>query len=142
MHQGECGQAPNKAKQLTPDIHYYAGDWSQMDSLLSIFDPGPLDEIGISKGTQNGVSQEAECLQEGSNQDVIEKHDSTNPNTSLPKRHVRKLSSSRACERATDDAGALEGGYDVILMSETVYSVAALPKLYALIMKVFQIYMP
>jgi hypothetical protein len=47
----------------------------------------------------------------------------------------RRMSGSRACERGNSDS-AQEGGYDIILMSDTVYSMASLPKLYGLIKKV------
>lgn len=50
---------------------------------------------------------------------------------------ARKLSGSRACERGHTNS-AQEGGYDIVLMSETVYSLASLPKLYELLKKVSQ----
>lgn len=57
--------------------------------------------------------------------------------TCTPKAKVRSRShsGSRACDRATDN-GEGEGGYDIILMSETVYNLSSLPKLYSLIKKV------
>lgn len=50
-------------------------------------------------------------------------------------RRSRKLSGSRAWERA-NDADNGEGGYDVILLTELPYSVPSLKKLYGLIKKV------
>lgn len=55
--------------------------------------------------------------------------------TSSRNRLARKLSGSQACDRGHTNT-AQEGGYDIILMSETVYSLASLPKLYELIKKV------
>ncbi|CAN0876533.1 hypothetical protein LINGRAHAP2_LOCUS11362 [Linum grandiflorum] len=49
-------------------------------------------------------------------------------------RRSRKLSGSRAWERANDKDNG-EGGYDVILMTDISYSVTPLKKLYALIKK-------
>jgi hypothetical protein len=122
-------------KQLAPDIHYYAGDWSKMEGFLSVFNPELLNEIGPD--SHDGVCQVGgESLQEGSAESTVEKHNDSNMDRGLKKRHARKLSSSRACERAIDDVDASEGGYDIILMSETVYSIATLPKLYALVKKV------
>jgi hypothetical protein len=133
QHQGESGL--NRVKQLAPDIHYYAGDWSNMEGLLSVFNPELLNEVGPDSG--DGVCQVGgESLQEGLAESMVEKHNDSNTDQALKKRHARKLSSSRACERAIDDVDASEGGYDIILMSETVYSIAALPKLYALVKKV------
>ena len=51
-------------------------------------------------------------------------------------RRSRKLSGSRAWERANESDQGGECGYDVILMTEIPYSVTSLKKLYSLIKKV------
>lgn len=51
-------------------------------------------------------------------------------------RRSRKLSGSRAWERANETDQGGECGYDVILMTEIPYSVTSLKKLYSLIKKV------
>ena len=51
-------------------------------------------------------------------------------------RRSRKLSGSRAWERANGSDQGGECGYDVILMTEIPYSVTSLKKLYSLIKKV------
>ncbi|CAM6077530.1 unnamed protein product [Sphagnum tenellum] len=73
--------ANNKRISIAPDLHYYAGDWGEVHTLLS-------------------------------------------------RRPDRK-------SRAPTQQGK-RGGYDIILMSETVYSMASLPKLYELIKKCLQ----
>lgn len=50
-------------------------------------------------------------------------------------RRSRKLSGSRAWERANETGQEGEYGYDVILMTEIPYSITSLKKLYSLIKK-------
>ena len=67
--------------------------------------------------------------------DGCSSHDGSLTGHEFSSRRSRKLSGSRAWERASEmDSG--EGGYDVILMTEIPYSVTSLKKLYALIKKV------
>jgi hypothetical protein len=53
---------------------------------------------------------------------------------------TRKLSGSRACERG-NDMDPLEGGYDIILKIETVYSLVSMRNLYGLIKKCLRLLM-
>ncbi|MCO5595036.1 hypothetical protein L7F22_049073 [Adiantum nelumboides] len=117
------------SQQLRPELHYYAGHWSGMDSVLSVVRQdhytdsacqcdrsGSADNLSTGKGSQIDYNQEIH-LQSRSLKGI--KH--------LP-------SSSRACERG-NLSGSLEGGYDIILMSETVHAGLTLPTLYSLVVK-------
>lgn len=131
--QSDCGQT-KKPKQLSPDVHYYAGDWEQLDNLLSVVGP---EQSGLTDGGGNREAdfcfQDGVFLQDSLDQEPSEKHSNSEFSRESVKR-TRNLSGSRACERGSD-ASVFERGYDIILMSETVYSIASLPKLYALIKK-------
>ncbi|KAI5074870.1 hypothetical protein GOP47_0010831 [Adiantum capillus-veneris] len=129
----DSGQPPTKAKQLSPDVHFYAGDWEDMSNFLSVVWSEPDEQAVEDMG--KGDLLEGDSLQENLIQDTSGKHDNSKPSKKFIKKHTRKLSGSRACEKGTDDAGILEGGYDIILMSETVYSMSSLPRLLALIKK-------
>lgn len=132
-HGSESGQTPTKAKQLSPDVHFYSGDWEDMTNLLSIVWSEPNEQA--EKDTGMGDNPEGDGLQDSLIQDSSGKLSSSKSSKGIVKKHSRKLSGSRACEKGTDDAGILEGGYDIILMSETVYSMSSLHKLLALIKK-------
>ncbi|KAL5998092.1 hypothetical protein ACLOJK_009027 [Asimina triloba] len=109
---------------LSPDVHFYAGDWEELHTVLSVV---RMDGFEGTHGMSLSFSEED--FNDGcSSQDGSAiGHDSSS-------RRSRKLSGSRAWERASEtDPG--EGGYDVILMSEIPYSVTSLRKLYSLIKK-------
>ncbi|KAL2651231.1 hypothetical protein R1flu_019359 [Riccia fluitans] len=120
----------SKSGQFTHDIHYYAGDWGSIHELLST-----VGEVDISD-----CSSEEDSVQVSTAGKVEQEVGPDNQNESQYSLGARALRSrrlsrsSRACEQGSDEA-ALEGGYDIIMMSETVYSVASLPKLYQLIKK-------
>ena len=103
----DAGQTNKKISKLVePEVRYYAGSWGEMEKMLSV------------------VKLDGEIL--------------TCANDELEGGYAtkRKLQSgTRACDRG-DPSRSLEGGYDIILMSEAVYSLLSLPKLYDLIMKV------
>lgn len=110
---------------LTPSVHFYAGDWEELPTVLSV-----VRGDGFEAPTGMSLSFSEEDFMDGcSSQDgSIIGHESSS-------RRSRKLSGSRAWERASEtDQG--EGGYDVILMAEIPYSLNSLKKLYALIKKV------
>lgn len=129
------GFAANKGLIATPDIHYFAGDWSDVHDVLSVVrcaSPGNGDHGNV--GTFDFMFNESDLYEpepESSNNEVK----SGLSRTSSRNRLARKLSGSQACERGHTNT-AQEGGYDIIVMSETVYSLASLPKLYELIKKV------
>uniref|UniRef100_A0A7I4EGT9 protein-histidine N-methyltransferase n=1 Tax=Physcomitrium patens TaxID=3218 RepID=A0A7I4EGT9_PHYPA len=114
-----------------PDVHYYAGDWSDVHNVLSAVrvSPGTTD-IG-DEGAFNFMFTESE-LYEPVQETEIRSGGLTR--TGSRNRLARKLSGSQACDRGHTNT-TQEGGYDIILMSETVYSLTSLPKLYELIKK-------
>ncbi|XP_010930203.1 uncharacterized protein [Elaeis guineensis] len=121
--QPESPLTPSR-QQLSPDVHFYAGDWEELHTVLSVvqmdgFEPAPGTSLSFSEDDfMDGCSS-----QDGS----ITGHDPSS-------RRSRKLSGSRAWERANEtDTG--DGGYDIILITEIPYSVSSLRKLYALIAK-------
>jgi hypothetical protein len=95
--------------QVELEVRYYAGNWGEMERMLSV--------VRLEGTTRTFTSDDDELDGEC----VITK---------------RKLQSgARACERG-DPTRISEGGYDVILMSETVNAFDSLPALYNLILKV------
>ncbi|KAJ0977167.1 hypothetical protein J5N97_012641 [Dioscorea zingiberensis] len=118
------GQLTPTRHQLTPDVHFYAGEWEELHSVLSVvqrdgFEPAARVSIGFSEEDfMDGYSS-----QDGS----VIGHESSS-------RRSRKLSGSRAWERASEtDTG--DCGYDIILITEIPHSVNTLRKLYSLITK-------
>ncbi|KAF2300193.1 hypothetical protein GH714_010583 [Hevea brasiliensis] len=109
---------------LSPSVHFYAGDWEELPSVLSVV---RNDAFEVTTGMSLSFSEE-DFMDGCSSVDgsIIVQETSS--------RRSRKLSGSRAWERASEiDHG--EGGYDVILMTDIPYSVTSLKKLYALIKK-------
>lgn len=130
------GIAANKGLIVTPDIHYYAGDWADVHDVLSVVrcdSPGNGNNGDI--GAFNFMFNESELYEPVPESGNNEVKSGGLSRTSSRNRLARKLSGSQACERGHTNT-AQEGGYDIILMSETVYSLASLPKLYELIKKV------
>lgn len=123
---------PTRTTTLSPDVHFYAGDWGDMHTLLSVVGQDHLgacdinlnfseDDLFLDRSLSNnssGVNQETQ-IDSSHGQQIT---------------RTRKLSGSRACERA-NDMDPSEGGYDIILMAETVYSLVSMRKLYGLIKK-------
>lgn len=132
----DFGQIPTRSKELSPDVHYYAGDWEDMDTLLSVVgqeQPGLADEGDCREAEGSFSLHEVDLSKDSISQYSLVKEGNCMLNRESVK-YSRKLPGTRACERGSDDS-VLDGGYDIILMSETVYSIASLPKLYALIKK-------
>uniref|UniRef100_A0A5B7AZ53 Histidine protein methyltransferase 1 n=1 Tax=Davidia involucrata TaxID=16924 RepID=A0A5B7AZ53_DAVIN len=126
--QPESPLTPSR-QTLAPVVHFYAGDWEELPTVLSI-----VRNDGLEVPTGMSLSFSEEDFMDGcSSQDgSIIGHESSS-------RRSRKLSGSRAWERASEaDQG--EGGYDVILMTEIPYSVTSLKKLYGLIKKCLRRY--
>ncbi|EEF28265.1 uncharacterized protein LOC8266395 [Ricinus communis] len=109
---------------LSPSVHFYAGDWEELPTVLSIVRNDALEATpGMSLSFSEEDFMDGCSSQDGS---IVGQETSS--------RRSRKLSGSRAWERANEtDHG--EGGYDVILMTDIPYSVTSLKKLYALIKK-------
>ncbi|KAM0940654.1 putative protein-histidine N-methyltransferase [Dioscorea sansibarensis] len=122
--QPESPLTPSR-QQLAPEVHFYAGDWEELHTVLSVvqkdsFEPVPVMSLSFSEED----FMDACSSQDGS----VVGHDSSS------RRRSRKLSGSRAWERASEtDLG--DCGYDIILITEIPYSVSSLRKLYSLITK-------
>lgn len=109
---------------IAPTVNFYAGEWEELPTVLSVVGN---DGCEMPRGMSLSLSEE-DLMDGFSSQDG-----SFLVNESSSSRRSRKLSGSRAWERASDaDQG---GGYDVILMTEIPYSLASLKKLYLLIKK-------
>eukprot|EP00250_Pteridium_aquilinum_P000884 c11065_g1_i1 orf=288-1379(+) len=129
----DAGQVAAKtSQQLRPELHYYAGDWSGMDSVLSLARRDDTDSTcecdDIEASRRSEGDSTASSIRQGESDASVRKSCGSLTTSK------RMLSGSRACERG-NVSGSLEGGYDIILMSETVYAAISLPKLYNLIMK-------
>lgn len=120
------GPVTPSRQPLAPSVHFYAGDWEELPTVLSVVRPDVCEATpGFSL-----------CFSEDDFNDGCSSQDGsiTGQEPAAKPRRSRKLSGSRAWERASEaDHG--EGGYDVILMTEIPCSVTSLKKLYALIKK-------
>ncbi|KAJ8755506.1 hypothetical protein K2173_019304 [Erythroxylum novogranatense] len=108
---------------LSPSVHFYAGDWEELPTVLSIV---RNESSEVTPGMSLSFSEE-DFMEGCSSQDgsIIGQEP--------PSRRSRKLSGSQAWERANEtDHG---GGYDVILITDIPYSMTSLKKLYSLIKK-------
>lgn len=112
---------------LAPSVHFYAGDWEELPTVLSVVRNDACEATpGMSLCFSEDDLNDGCSSQDGS---ITGQESSTKP------RRSRKLSGSRAWERASEtDHG--EGGYDVVLMTEIPFSATSMKKLYALIKKV------
>ncbi|KAH9561586.1 hypothetical protein CY35_05G029600 [Sphagnum magellanicum] len=144
--------ANNKRISIAPDLHYYAGDWGEVHTLLSVaqssaspqMDPmknGGLENFSCTHGSDLLTTQQDEQDVHNNDKSNTASGNSSDSSTSSD---TKRLSSSCTCERGPDRKSRAPtrqgkgGGYDIILMSETVYSMASLPKLYELIKKCLQ----
>ncbi|KAJ6959203.1 hypothetical protein NC653_037495 [Populus alba x Populus x berolinensis] len=111
-------------QMLAPSVHFYAGEWEELPTVLSIV---RSETFEVTTGLSLSFSEE-DFMDGCSSQDgsIIGKETSS--------RRSRKLLGSRAWERASE-TGHGEGGYDVILMTDIPHSVSSLKKLYTLIKK-------
>ncbi|XP_008791776.1 histidine protein methyltransferase 1 homolog [Phoenix dactylifera] len=121
--QPESPLTPSR-QQLSPDIHFYAGDWEELHTVLSVMH---MDGFELAPGANLSFSED-DFMDGCSSQDgSITGHEPSS-------RRSRKLSGSRAWERA-NETNTGDGGYDIILITEIPYSVSSVRKLYALITK-------
>uniref|UniRef100_A0A1D1Z4P4 Histidine protein methyltransferase 1 n=1 Tax=Anthurium amnicola TaxID=1678845 RepID=A0A1D1Z4P4_9ARAE len=121
--QPESPLTPSR-QALAPEVHFYAGDWEELYTVLSVVQTDGFEAVpGMNLSFSEEDFMDGCSSQDGS---VIGLDSSS--------RRSRKLSGSRAWERATDtDSG--DGGYDVTLITEIPYSANSLRRLYALIKK-------
>ncbi|KAI4370404.1 hypothetical protein MLD38_018759 [Melastoma candidum] len=121
--QPETPLTPSR-QALSPSVHFYAGDWDELHSVLSIV---RNDSFEANAGLNF-------CFSEEESVDGCSSHEGSIVGHDFSSRRSRKLSGSRAWERASEaDKG--EGGYDVVLMADLPYSPASLKKLYPLLKK-------
>ncbi|KAL9233214.1 hypothetical protein vseg_008238 [Gypsophila vaccaria] len=117
------GHLTPSRQPLAPSVRFYAGDWEELPTVLSVTKIEITPRVSV-------------CLSEDDFNDACSSQDGsiTGLDSSARPRRSRKLSGSRAWERASEaDHG--EGGYDVILISDIPFSVTSLKKIYALIKK-------
>ncbi|KAL5990955.1 hypothetical protein ACLOJK_011861 [Asimina triloba] len=128
VHEQQCQQpeGPLTPSRLlfAPDVHFYAGHWEELHTILSVVQKDGLD-------LTHGFSQ---CLSEEDFTDGCSSQDDSIIGQESSYRRSRKFSGSRAWESASETDQS-EGGYDVILMADIPCSVTSLKKLYALIKK-------
>lgn len=120
--QPESSLTPSRLT-ISPMVHFYAGEWEELATVLSVVE----NDLELPKATNLSFSEE-DFMDGCSSQDgsIIGQETSS--------RRSRKLSGSRVWERASE-SDQVEGGYDVILMTDIPYSATSLKKLYALIKK-------
>uniref|UniRef100_A0ACD5UST4 Uncharacterized protein n=1 Tax=Avena sativa TaxID=4498 RepID=A0ACD5UST4_AVESA len=104
---------------LAPIVHFYAGEWDELPTILSVV-PTTAPPTNLS-------------FSEDDFMDGSSSYDGSSIVGQDPRRS-RKLSGSRAWERATETDPA-DGGYDVILIPEIPNAVNSLRKIYALVTK-------
>ncbi|XP_038709951.1 uncharacterized protein LOC120004736 isoform X2 [Tripterygium wilfordii] len=121
--QPESPLTPSR-QTLSPTVQFYAGDWEELPTVLSVV---RSDAYEVKTGMKLSFSEEDFM-------DGCSSQDGSVTGQECPARRSRKLSGSRAWERA-DETDLGEGGYDVILLTEIPYSVTPLKKLYGLIKK-------
>ncbi|KAI4338849.1 hypothetical protein MLD38_023857 [Melastoma candidum] len=121
--QPESPLTPSRQSQI-PSVHFYAGDWDELHGVLSIV---RVENFEVNMGINF-------CFSEEESVDGCSSLEGSIVGQDFSLRRSRKLSGSRAWERASEaDKG--DGGYDVVLMAELPYSLASLKKLYALLKK-------
>ncbi|GJM99233.1 hypothetical protein PR202_ga16316 [Eleusine coracana subsp. coracana] len=118
------GSPLTPSRQLPQDIHFYAGDWEELHTVLSVIQE---DEMDASSSVGLGFCED-DLLDESNSQD------GNNICHETSSRRSRKLSSSRAWERGNETSTG-DGGYDIVLVNEIPYSASSLQNLYSLIKK-------
>ncbi|XP_019101209.1 PREDICTED: histidine protein methyltransferase 1 homolog isoform X2 [Camelina sativa] len=134
LEQARDRQSRQPESPLTPSrqavsasVRFYAGEWEELSTVLSII---RTDVLEPAIPALNLSFSEEDFMDGCSSQDG-----SITGQPDLSSRQSRKLSGSRAWERANETDQGGECGYDVILMTEIPYSVTSLKKLYSLIKK-------
>lgn len=118
------GSPLTPSHQLPQDIHFFAGDWEELHTVLSVIQE---DQMDASPGVGLGFCED-DLLDESNSQD------GNNICHETSSRRSRKLSSSRAWERG-NGTSTEDGGYDIVLINEIHYSGSSLQNLYSLIKK-------
>ncbi|TVU08959.1 hypothetical protein EJB05_42387 [Eragrostis curvula] len=118
------GSPLTPSRQLPQDIHFYAGEWEELHTVLSVIQE---DDVDASSGVGLGFCED-DLLDECNSQD------GNNICLETSSRRSRKLSGSRAWERGHETSTG-DGGYDIVLVNEIPYSASSLQNLYSLIKK-------
>ncbi|KAJ4840376.1 hypothetical protein Tsubulata_021392 [Turnera subulata] len=121
--QPESPLTPSR-QTLSTSVHFYAGDWEELPTVLSV----------VKNDTAEATPGMSLSFSEEDFMDACSSQDGSIVGQETSARRSRKLSGSRAWERASETNHG-EGGYDVILMTDIPYSVTSLKKLYSLIKK-------
>ncbi|CAF2123838.1 hypothetical protein BRARA_C02196 [Brassica rapa] len=112
---------------VSSSVRFFAGEWEELPTVLSIIRTDVVEPV--NQGMNLSFSEE-DFMDGCSSQEG-----SITGQPDFSSRRSRKLSGSRAWERANETEQGGECGYDVILMTEIPYSVTSLKKLYSLIKK-------
>uniref|UniRef100_A0A1J3FBZ0 Histidine protein methyltransferase 1-like protein n=1 Tax=Noccaea caerulescens TaxID=107243 RepID=A0A1J3FBZ0_NOCCA len=126
VRQPESPHTPSR-QAVAASVRFYAGEWEELPTVLSIIRTDVVEPA--NQGMSLSFSEE-DFMDGCSSQDG-----SITGQPDFSSRRSRKLSGSRAWERANETDQGGECGYDVILMTEIPYSVTSLKKLYSLIKK-------
>ena len=134
LDQARDSQSRQQESPLTPSrqtvsasVRFYAGEWEELPTVLSVIRTDAIEPAAMSLSFSEEDFNDGCSSQDGS---------VTGQQQDFFSRRSRKLSGSRAWERANESDQGGECGYDVILMTEIPYSVTSLKKLYSLIKKV------
>lgn len=124
---------PTKTTAFTSDIHFYAGDWGELHTLLSVV---ATDQVDLAGEVDKSFLGEDLPLDNSFSRDgsFADQEIPVSLNQIQQVSYTRRHSQSHPCEQASD-SDLSEGGYDIILMAETVYSLSSLQKLYGIIKK-------
>ncbi|CAN6844856.1 unnamed protein product [Brassica oleracea] len=133
LDQARDRQSRQQESPLTPSrqavsasVRFYAGEWEELPTVLSVIRTDAIEPAAMSLSFSEEDFNDGCSSQDGS---------VTGQQQDFFSRRSRKLSGSRAWERANESDQGGECGYDVILMTEIPYSVTSLKKLYSLIKK-------
>ncbi|XP_024544691.1 histidine protein methyltransferase 1 homolog [Selaginella moellendorffii] len=124
LSQSTDALTPTRSTVIAPEVQYFAGDWDNVGCLLSTVKSSADDRDTIDGSSAVTDASEPEMIRSESQTELS---------------RSRKRSGSRACDSRREES-VDEGGYDVVLMSETIYSVSSFPKLYALMAKCLRPY--
>lgn len=132
LEQARDKQIHQQGSPLTPswqqspqDIHFYAGEWEELHTVLSVIQEEEVDSspvVGLGFCDDDFL-------------DGCSSQDGNNICHETSSRRSRKLSGSRAWERGNEASIGDGGGYDILLLNDIPYSANSLQNLYSLIKK-------
>ncbi|XP_024517666.1 histidine protein methyltransferase 1 homolog isoform X1 [Selaginella moellendorffii] len=139
---------PTRSMAVSPDLRYFSGDWADVQNLLSQASPPDLDndtnvDFGFSFDYSSRPSTPlGEHSRPSTPSTPVGDREPSRPSTPTENggRSRRRSNGSRAFESSRECSGYQEDGYDIILMSDTIYSSSSLSKLYTLLKKCLRPY--